>query len=109
MDDGSKLKQILELRRLILEAVEGARVDLAREGIFFFDVWYLDDSQLFCDGETVRSVTLTPFCGLLMLGLRLWVPLVARGPPSRAMCGSWVPRQSRRRGHGLRHMCATHA
>jgi len=41
---------------VILDAVEGARADLAAQGVEFFDVWYLDDGQLFCDERDVDAI-----------------------------------------------------
>ena len=41
---------------VILDAVQGARADLAAQGVEFFDVWYLDDGQLFCDERDVDVI-----------------------------------------------------
>jgi len=41
---------------VILQAVDGARAELAEAGIGFFDCWYLDGGQIFCAEQDVDIV-----------------------------------------------------
>ena len=46
----------LQASAVILDVVCRARADLEQQGIVFFDAWYLDDGQLFCDERDVDAI-----------------------------------------------------